>query len=307
MGISTCGPGNHYKSTICTFAGIIQEIVRDPEITVCILSVTRPIAQGFLTQIQQELERNYKLRKAYPGVLNPRKEAARWSRDHGIVVKRKGNPKVATVEAWRLIDGQPTSGTTSCSDYDDVITQDVVGNPEIVKKVTERWELSDNLGTHGQTRKWHQGTRYSFADTYGVILEKGILKPRIYPATDTGSLDGDPVLLTKARWEDIRKTQTSTVAAQMLLNPVAGNQAIFRIEWFRPYEVRPASMNVYMMCDPSRGRTNRSDRTAIAVVGIDVGGNKYLLDGVRHRMSLSQRWEHLKRLYLKWHNDRTCR
>jgi hypothetical protein len=32
----------HYKSTICKFAGIIQEVMRDPEITVCILSVNRP-------------------------------------------------------------------------------------------------------------------------------------------------------------------------------------------------------------------------------------------------------------------------
>jgi hypothetical protein len=32
------------------------------------------------------------------------------------------------------------------------------------------------------------------------------------------------------------------------------------------------------------------------VIGIDVGGNKYLLDGYCHRMKLSRRWELIKQL-----------
>jgi hypothetical protein len=36
------------------------------------------------------------------------------------------------------------------------------------------------------------------------------------------------------------------------------------------------------------------------VVGIDTAGNKYLLDGVRHRMKLSERYQFLKQLYEYW-------
>jgi hypothetical protein len=48
----------HYKSTFGTFAGIIQEVLVDPEITVAIISCTNEVAKPFLVQIQQELESN---------------------------------------------------------------------------------------------------------------------------------------------------------------------------------------------------------------------------------------------------------
>lgn len=293
----------HFKSSIGTHAGIIQEVLCDPEITVCILSGTKAIARAFLTQIQQELESNDELKRLYPDVLweNPRREAPRWSREEGIVVKRAGNPKEASIEAHGLLDGQPTSRHYKLLVYDDIINQDIdFNNPDVVKKVTERWELSDNLGTHGATRKWHFGTRYHFGDTYGIVLERGLLKPRIHPATDDGTLKGRPVLLTAERWEEVKKTQRSTVAAQMLLNPLAGAERVFVAKWLRAYEVRPAVLNVLILCDPSKGATQRSDRTAIAVIGIDPQGNKYLLDGVRHRMKLSERYEFLKRFHAFW-------
>jgi hypothetical protein len=292
----------HYKSTIITFAGVIQEILSDPDLTVAIFSHTRPIAKAFLVQIKRELESNERLQDLFPDVLwrAPAREAPKWSENEGIVVRRASNPKEATVEAHGLVDGQPTSRHYGLLVYDDVVTVESVGSPEQIKKTTDRWELSDNLGSTTGVRKWHCGTRYHFGDTYGIILERGVLKPRIHPATDDGTLNGMPVLLARARWEEIKSAQRSTVSAQMLLDPRAGNVAVFRAEWLKGYEVRPAALNIYILCDPSKGSGARSDRTAIAVIGVDVAGNKYLLDGARHRMKLSERYDLLKRFYGHW-------
>jgi hypothetical protein len=108
------------------------------------------------------------------------------------------------------------------------------------------------------------------------------------------------MFLSQERWDQIKRDQRSTVSAQMLLNPSAGNEATFQPAWLRNYDVIPAVMNVYIMCDPSKGTGERSDRTAIVVIGVDQGGNKYLLDGVRHRMKLTARWEFIKSFKRKW-------
>jgi hypothetical protein len=39
------------------------------------------------------------------------------------------------------------------------------------------------------------------------------------------------------------------------------------------------------------------------VIGVDVAGNKYLLDGARHPMKLSERDDLLKRFYRTWSTE----
>lgn len=296
----------HFKSTIITFAGSIQGIIQDPEITICIFSGVNKVAKPFLRQIKEELEKNDKLKALYPDVFweEPAKQSTCWSMSDGICVKRKGNPKEQTVEAYGLIDGMPTGRHFRRLVYDDLITEKHVSNPEMVAKVTERWELSDNLGCGEGTEVQTIGTRYSFGDTYGIILERNVAKPRIYQATDNGKLDGNPVFVSPEFWEKIKNKQRSTVSAQMLQNPMAGKENTFRPEWLRRFEVRPHYVSVYIMVDPSGGKTRKSDRTAIAVIAVDANHNKFLVDGFRHRMSLSERWFALKMLHAKWSNER---
>lgn len=293
-----------YKSTIITFAGNIQDILVDPEITIGLFACTRDIARPFLAQIKQELEGNEELKKLYPDVLwtNPRSEAPSWSVDGGLVVRRASNPKEATIEAHGLIDAMPTGRHFKKLIFDDIVTERHVTNPEQIRKATERVELSDNLGSGEGTRKQMVGTRYSFADSYGHLLDHGIVKARIYPATDDGTLDGKPVFLSQATWDEKKRAQRGTIAAQMLQNPIAGKENTFRTSWLLPYWVRPSMMNVYIMGDPSKGKSKTSDRTALAVVGIDTMGNKHLLDGYCHRMPLSERWKRLEELHRRWSN-----
>lgn len=296
----------HYKSSIITFAGIIQEILRDPEITVGIFSHTKPTARKFLLQIKAEFETNETLRALYPDILwaDPKKDSPKWSEEKGVVVKRVSNPKEATIEAHGLVDGQPTGSHFGLLVYDDVVTLESVNTPEQIEKTTNAWSLSDNLGARGadgKIRKWHVGTRYHFADTYNTMIEMGAVKPRVYPATDDGTPTGKPVFLTQAAWADKLLQQTpATIAAQMLLNPAAGTEALFEEGWLKFIDVRPSTLNVYILADPAGSRKKGTDSTAIVVLGVDAAWNLYLLDGYRDKLKLHDRWQAIRGLRRRW-------
>lgn len=292
----------HFKSSIITFGGALQRILQDPEITIGIFSHTSPIASAFLKQIKNELESNQILKSAFPDILydDPSKQAPQWSVDGGITVKRKGNPKESTIEASGLVDGQPVSKHYKLRIYDDVVTDKSVSTPEQIQKSIDAYSLSQSLGMVGG-QEWMIGTRYSYADAYEWVLKRGALKERIYPATIDGTIDGTPVLFSQTDWADRKRKQTdSDIACQYLQNPLSGQQRMFDITDLGVYEVRPEVLAVYVLCDPARSKKKDSDNTAIIVIGIDVGLNKYLLDGFNHKMDLQERWENFAQMYMRW-------
>jgi phage terminase large subunit-like protein len=282
---------------------VLQEILRDPELTVCIFSHTKPNAKAFLAQLARELETNSRLKSLFPDILygDPVRDSPSWSLDAGLVLKRSTNPKEATVEAHGLVDGQPTSKHFRLRVYDDVVVKESVATPEQITKCQEAFELSDNLGVDTGGRVWIIGTRYHYADLYGVILERGIAIPRIYPATHDGTLTGNPVLFSKSEFNRRVKAQgTYIVSCQLLCSPISGKERVFEVEDLGEYEVRPRTLNVYLMVDPARSKKKDSANTAMVVIGIDSAGNKYLLDGLNHRMDLRERWCGMRDLWRKW-------
>lgn len=295
----------HFKSTLITYAGGIQDMLNNPDLCTGIFSHTKHIAKGFLAQIQRELEGNTKLKMLFPDILyeNPSKESPRWSLDDGLIVKRSSNPKECTFEAHGLVDGQPTSKHFGKLIYDDVVTLESVSTPDQIHKTTTAWEISDNLGT-ADGRKQMVGTRYDYADTYGEIIKRGSLTLRLYAATEDGLADGTPVLLTREQIDRKRLDQgEATFSCQMLCNPLAGTLRMFNAEDLGVYEIRPETLAVYLMVDPARSIKRDSANTAMSVIGMDYGGNKYLLDGYDHKMKLQERWERMRDLWVKWRSE----
>lgn len=307
----------HYKSTIITFAKTIQDILASHgdnplpewegiEPTFSIFSHTRPIAKAFLRQIMLELEYNRVLVELFPDVLfaKPKSESPKWSEDMGMIVKRRANPKEATIEASGLVDGQPTSRHYNVLIYDDVVTRESVTTPDMIRKTTDALALSFNLGDR-RPRKRFIGTRYAFGDTYHDIMERGIATPRLHPATEDGELTGPPVFLTREELEaKIQAMGPYVASAQLMQNPIADSVQTIRREWLQYHETRQPSdwttANRALLVDPANDKKRTSDYTAMAVVAKGPDGNLYLLDAVRDRLNLQERCLEAIRLHRKW-------
>lgn len=294
----------HYKSTILTFGQTIQDILNNPEITVGIFSHTRPIAKGFLRQLKRELESNETLKAIFPDILyaNPKAESPKWSEDEGIIVKRKSNPKEATIEAWGLVDGQPTSKHYKLMLYDDVVTRESVTTPDMINKTTEAWELSSNLtSTNGKVR--YAGTRYHFNDTYSEISRRGAAIVRLHAATEDGTVEGKPVLLSREELDKKRRDQGPyTFAAQQLLNPIADEAQGFKSDWIQYFKQQDdgRSFNKYILVDPANEKKKTSDYTSMIVIGLGLDENYYVLDIIRDRLNLTERADALFSLHKRW-------
>lgn len=295
----------HAKTSIITFGLSLQDMMKDPEETFGFFSFTRGIAKDFVKQFKFEFEENMLLRACYPEIIwdNPRKEAPSWSLENGLILKRKGNPREATIEACGLVDSQPTGKHFGVRVYDDVVTKDSVATPEMSKKTTEAWEMSLNLGKRGG-RERYIGTRYGFNDTYKVMMDRKAVKPRIYTATEDGTINGNPVLLTREELDDkYRKMGIYTFGSQMLQNPTADKSKGFKEEWLQYYDrsqLNLSGLNLYITVDPAHSKKKSSDYTSIIVVGLGEDKRYRLIDGVYDRLSLTERTKKVFELHRKY-------
>ena len=162
----------------------------------------------------------------------------------------------------------------------------------------EAWRLSENLGTMDGTVEYI-GTRYHFADTYRVMMDSGLIKPRIHKPRDA---NGRPVLMTAEKLAEKRQIMGPYVySCQMELDPVADSVQGFKREWIK-YHNGPSGdgMNKYILVDPANEKKKSSDYTAIFVVGLNADHNYYVLDIVRDRLNLTERANAIFDLHRDW-------
>lgn len=158
-------PRGHQKSTIFSVAWVIQQILKDPNIRVKIISATWPLAKDLLHQTKSILEQS-----ALPEIFGPFLEPkCRWTTDNIDVAQRTRWLKDPTISTGGIDTGK-TGGHCDLMIFDDIVTPENVTTPEQVRKIVDGYQACLPLLDPGG-RILIIGTRYVMSDIYGYIIE----------------------------------------------------------------------------------------------------------------------------------------
>lgn len=308
----------HFKSTIITQAETIQDILKNPNESICILSYARAPALKLLRTIKDVFESSPFLKDCFPDILyrEPAKEAFKWAEEGGLYVRRNTFRKEATLEAWGLIDGQPTGSHFDKLVYDDVVTDEVSRSPEMIQKVKRAFDMSINLGT-ATGRRRVVGTYYHHDDPLVYIRDmvdkvtgKNVFITRRKAATDTGEANGNPVLLSEKRLAELRAGDSYIFNCQQLLNPTPISDIPLSPDALREVEIGelPKDLWKFMVVDPAGMQTDtkkRGDAWAMMVIGVkpyrdDVGASDiYIIDAAIESMTETEAMDSAVSMYTR--------
>ena len=277
----------------------------NPEITIAIFSQTRPLAKDFLCKIKLEYETNELLKEVYSDSCwqNPVVQSPKWAENEGLCLRRRGIRVEQTIEAWGLVDGQPTGRHFDGEVFDDILTIDSSRSALQILKVTDALEQAHNTSSRGGWRRY-VGTLYNEADAYSWLGKQGIAKVRRYPVIwETGPLKGEPCFFS---WEEtysrMRANGSHNWAFQYLLDARAdSSQDQWQVSWIQRYTKKIESgVNVYILVDPANEKSHKADYTVMIAIGLAADRNYYLLDMIRDKLSLKQRAEALIAMHQKF-------
>lgn len=310
---------DHLKTTIISVARACQKVFIDPEKRIGIFSATRPLAVKIQNVIKKLFEDKFLLR-CFPHILydDPYKDAEKWSEspEGGLIVKRKGFFKEPTISSWGLVEGMPTGYHFSDIIYDDIVTQDLQ-SPEIMRKVMDNFDMSENLSSR-DCQRTVVGTFYRHDDPLVYIRDKKdpvtnipMFKLRLKAATEDGTLNGKAVFSPEKTLAKKRAGNLYFFYCQQLLNPTPRGLEKLNPEHLIIVNKKelPQRLYKFMFLDGAGDAGKRVDRAAdawaLGVVGVEplrdeVGASRiYILDLMIEEMDLIEAQNQVVEMYCR--------
>lgn len=158
-------PRGHQKSTIITVGWVIQQLLRDPNIRVQIISATWKLSKDLLHQIKSVLTST-----ALPEIFGPFSNSeTRWTTEAFDIAQRTKITRDPSVSTGGIDTGK-TGSHCDLMVLDDVCSPENSTTPEQIRKTVESYRDCLPLLDPGG-RLIVIGTRYAMSDVYGMIIE----------------------------------------------------------------------------------------------------------------------------------------
>lgn len=298
----------HLKSTIITCASTLRELLVDSNRTFCIFSYNKDTAVAFLSMIKKWMSESELLKQVFPDILwdNPEKQYEddeetgmrtkwRWTQTE-IEVKRTIRCKEASIAASGISGGAMTGYHYQYLIFDDAETKDMVLTSEFIQQIVESITNTFNCGQTANLNVCFVGTFYAREDIYCRMIKDRIIgRCVLQPCYDE---DGKSIYYTDEQLEAKRRTMTPLVwATQMLCDPSMSSNNAFDPTWIKRWTPKVSkNLNIYTFVDPAKTKTNKSDNTSILTVGYDAFGKILVLDMIRDKLNLDEKFDRLKNI-----------
>jgi hypothetical protein len=323
-------PRWHLKTTILTIGLAVQEILRNPDITILICHAVDEEVEKMISEIVNHFRANERLRALRPEIM-PARNAVRWFKTNQLTVRREKFSRQPTVL------GRGAGAEITGAHVDLILLDDIIGRRTIedsaLPKIASwyRNTVVPVLNPGGRIRV--VGTRWHTDDIYGTFLDSRDWDCMVRAALETDSqpdYKGSPVLYgppggqpaALKRMELLRADMGPDFSPQMMNDPSPAGEKPWDASRCEHYvsmkemvryggpAVRfvlsdPAPAKVGSFDDDRKKRLDGSkDFWATAVVEIRTHESRQeiiLLDGVHSRdWGRDEGFEQICRLMKKW-------
>jgi len=331
-------PRGHMKSKIAAFLAAWW-ITKDPSETILYVSATSPLAEKQLYQIKQIIDSPI-YRRYWPEMIHPEEgKREKWAVEEICVdhpIRKQEGIRDATVKATG-ITGSTTGFHASKVILDDLVVPTNAYTEEGREKVAALYSQLASIENPGAQEAVF-GTRYDPRDLYGTLIsmkesvfdddgeiideaevyeifqkvvetDGEFLWPRQQRADGT-KFGFDAKILARIKAKYVDSTQ---YYSQYYNNPNSSDNAPIDSNKFQYYErsllkqlegswfIKERKLNVYAAIDFAFSLSKKADYTALVVVGVDSGGNYYILEIDRFKTDrIVEYYNHIIKNQQKW-------
>lgn len=267
-------PRLHLKSTWVKL-DIVRKVLMAPNKRIGLFSVASRLVEKELVEIKHMFQKP-ELRELFPDLVpDPGKEFRGWEKctANELTLKRdktSGEKIPQESQVTVLGSGARMAGLHMDTAYlDDIVDQDSVKTPELIKKTLDWWGYIQSIMELG-AEYCITGTRYGRFDLYHTMIEE----KQIEHVVVRKAIEQGKVLyhswFTKKELAKIKRRQGNYIfSCQYLLDPVAQEDKIFPGNQPTYHKLPPGDYNWYMTVDPAPTIEGYSDETGITIGAVD--------------------------------------
>lgn len=295
-------PRFHFKSELITKILTIWELLKDPGLTIAILTFkVDQTGDALFENIRTELQKNPVLLEHWPDRLSEKTHDYSLWTNTALSILRPVGPKEPSISVHSVLN-PPTSGHFRRLVIDDAVTDKTVENILTIRKTFRGMQVLTPLRAADTITRWI-GTIWDQEDPYMQAIREGMFTSRsLWTCYDK---EGQGVLHTNRFLAEWRKDMGEYLfSCNMLNTPAAKGDQYFRNEWLDTRYANPPREEakgkvVYLFTDFSSG-VEEGDYTTMWAIGLGEDRHYYTLDLHRDRMQLNDMLDTLFRLVKVW-------